>query len=110
MAYTYEIEYRRSEEHGNVGALSRLPRTQKDDIAAEQGNLFFLLCELIYRDFEIADDTKKNPVLSKVLQYILEGWPDERQDALLRHVFSKRPEPSADHGWFLWGWEWSFHQ
>lgn len=104
MAYTYDIEYRRSEDHGNADALSRLPRTQKDDTAAEQGIFYFsYVDELPVQAVEIAENTKKDPVLHKVLTYTLEGWPDEVQDSRLQPFFSRRSELSADHGCILWG-------
>lgn len=41
MPYTYAIEYHGSEGHGNADTSSRLPRTQKDDTAAEQDVICF---------------------------------------------------------------------
>ncbi|XP_062373268.1 uncharacterized protein K02A2.6-like [Sardina pilchardus] len=104
MAYTYDIEYRRSEDHGNADALSRLPETKMDDTAAEQGIFYFsYVDELPVQACEIAEGTKKDSILSKVQHYILEGWPDELRDSSLKLFFNKRTELSADHGCILWG-------
>jgi len=51
---------------------------------------------------QIANWTKKDPVLAKVLQYILLGWPSRVDDAL-KPYWNRRLELSTHAGCILWG-------
>ena len=46
--------------------------------------------------------TRKDPNLSKVLQYIMQGWPSHC-DPDLNTFAAKKPELSAYEGCILWG-------
>ncbi|XP_026046823.1 uncharacterized protein K02A2.6-like [Astatotilapia calliptera] len=104
MAYNYDIEYRRSAEHANADALSRLPRNTPDNIAAEGSIFYFSHVEelpIVAKDIERA--TMKDPILSKVWSYTMNGWPSYMQDESLKPYFTRRHELSAEQGCVLWG-------
>ncbi|XP_039893254.1 uncharacterized protein K02A2.6-like [Simochromis diagramma] len=104
MAYNYDIEYRRSAEHANADALSRLPRNTPDNIA-EEGSIFYFShveeLPIVAKDIERA--TMKDPILSKVWSYTMNGWPSYMQDESLKPYFTRRHELSAEQGCVLWG-------
>ncbi|XP_061735502.1 uncharacterized protein K02A2.6-like [Nerophis ophidion] len=104
MAYNYEVEYKKSADHANADALSRLPRVGMNNTAVE-GSIFYFsyLDELPVCAKDIESATLKDPVLSKVWNYTLNGWPSYVQDAALRPYFVRRQELSADQGCILWG-------
>ncbi|XP_045188468.2 uncharacterized protein K02A2.6-like [Mercenaria mercenaria] len=52
---------------------------------------------------DIADATRKNPILSKVCEYTLNGWPKYVNDPDLKPYFIRRNELSVDNGVILWG-------
>ena len=47
--------------------------------------------------------TKRDPVLSQVLRYTLEGWPKAVNSEELTPYYTKRTELSVEDGCILWG-------
>ena len=83
--YEYSIEYRNTKEHGNADALSRLPSGDDKIFDGEEGSAdCSIVCNIRelslqidpYKKDTISKETKKDTVLSKVLRYIKEGWPN----------------------------------
>ena len=70
QAYNYQMEYRSSAEHANADALSRLPC----DLSPM--TFFSGLDELPVDSKDISRDTRRDPVLARVLEYTLAGWPN----------------------------------
>uniref|UniRef100_H3B502 ribonuclease H n=1 Tax=Latimeria chalumnae TaxID=7897 RepID=H3B502_LATCH len=97
LAYDYDIEYRRSHDHANADALSSV---EEDDLAVFQISRI----EALLVDCQnIAEGTRRDPVLSKVLTFILNGWPNFTKDPTLRPFFDKKDQLSTDQGSILWG-------
>ena len=98
--YTYDIEYRASQNHENADALSRLPRTtveKADDwsIAGDQVNRVQIERTPITAG-TIREARRGDPVLSHVLHYVLHGWPaEENTPEELRFSRAKREEKSV---------------
>lgn len=102
-AYQYDIEYRKSAEHGNADGFSRLP-LQKE-VKTEEGDIFHFshLDDLPVMAEDISRETKKDPVLVRVLDYTLNGWPNHVTEEGLKPYFQRREELSTDQGCLLWG-------
>ena len=80
-AYTYDIEYRASKYHGNADALLRLLRKtseEADDWSMEedQVNRDQIMRTPITAN-RIREATRGDAVLSRVLHFVLHGWPAE---------------------------------
>ena len=73
-SYHYEVVFSRTLEHSNADGLSRLP-AEKAGTPEET-----LVNDLPVTARDIADATKKDPVLSKVLQLVKCGWPRQVQE------------------------------
>ena len=104
-AYEYHITFRKTEEHSNADALSRLPLAvtpAKEEAPPELVLLTEQLAELPVTAEQIASFTRRDPSLFPVLQCLQEGWP-EQCDATLTPYFSKRNELSIHQGCILWG-------
>ena len=103
QAYNYQVEYRSSAEHANADALSRLPC----DIGPrkEEAEIFFFsgLDELPVDSKDISRRTRRDPVLARVLEYILVEWPNHVTEEELKPYFTRRNELTADQGCVLWG-------
>ena len=102
-AYQYQIQYKKSADHANADALSRLPWESSDVGAEGEVYQFSLVDELPVTASDIAADTRKDPVLSKVLEFTLNGWPNHTNDPSLEPFFKRREELSAEQGCILWG-------
>lgn len=102
MAYSYELEYKRSSDHLNADAMSRLPVTELDN-TAQESNIFYFshVEELPVTAQDIKVSTSRDPLLSKVWSYTMNGWPNYLNDESLKPYFVKRHELSADQGCVL---------
>lgn len=102
-AYDYNIEYRSSEKHSNCDALSRLPH-EESKIGSESE---IYNVSAIDKDFpitakEIGKATLMDPGLSKVLDWVMVGWP-EVCDEDLKPYYTRRHELSCEQNCILWG-------
>ena len=76
--YRYEIEFKGIKMHTNADSLSHLPMQQEDDLEVAAAMFKVSLIDgLPITALDIAAATTKDPSLSQVLQYMLEGWPQE---------------------------------
>ena len=107
--YQYEIEYRKSAEHANAEALSRLVQASLEEQGEEEEvYLISYLEELPVTAREIAAATRKDPVLARVYDFTLHGWPQALDDPVLQPFFSRKQELSVDRGCVLWVYVWLF--
>ena len=103
-AYSYEIEFKGTKMHANADSLSRLPMQEEDDseVAATMFKVS-LIDGLPITASDIATATTKDPSLSQVLQYTLEGWPQKGISDNLKIFYQRRDQLSMDQGCLLWG-------
>ena len=105
LAYEYELLYRPGNENGNADGLSRIPILDVPGSTSVPGDLVHLL-ETINTCQEDATKIKLrtalDPVLSQVLQFVLQGWPTEVEEALKPYII-RREELSVHAGCLLWG-------
>lgn len=104
MAHQYDIKYRKSADHANADVLSRFPVEDEQNLATELPiNYFSYTDDLPVSAQEISAETHKDPVLGKVLNYTMNGWPKHNSDENLKDYFSRRRELTVDQGCILWG-------
>ena len=85
MGYDYHIVYRKSADHANADALSRLPIGSDPDFDKEESiveidsevNMLdsHVILNLPLSAKTVADYTRKDPILAKVLHFVTNGWP-----------------------------------
>lgn len=106
-SFKYKLEYRSTKLHGNADFVSRLPLPGAF-LARESTNVdchFFE--EQVMTNVTsalIAKSTSKDIVLSKVLRYVMNGWPSTVDDPLLVPYFSRKLELTIEQGCVLWGY------
>ena len=80
-AYTYEVKHKPSEQHGNADGLSRLPLEFDTEWTDESEDTVCLLeqqqlSQLPIKASDIRQATAQDPVLSKVYNFTMRGWPN----------------------------------
>ena len=97
--------FRNTTAHANADALSRLPLPQEPATTVREPELV-LLTEHLADSPVTASDIRRwtniDKKLSRVLQYVLQGWPTEGEEELEPYS-SRRLELSAFEGCILWG-------
>ena len=79
-AYDYDIKYKHSKDHGNADGLSRLALPSNESTVGEEGVTIFNVAQiqvlqLTFQDIKLA--TKRDAILSRVLDYVERSWPKE---------------------------------
>ena len=96
--YRYNIEFKRTQDHGNVDALSRLPLVSVvsgPEVTSNTEASLFNLCQIETLPItakEVAAYVRKDPMLAKVICYANEGWPSsmDRSDPFILITARKR--------------------
>uniref|UniRef100_A0A5S6QCG8 RNA-directed DNA polymerase n=1 Tax=Trichuris muris TaxID=70415 RepID=A0A5S6QCG8_TRIMR len=104
-AYDYNLVYRPGKEHGNADASSRLP--QPDNVAEVPDPLEVLLLESMpdppIMAKQIADLSDQDPILYRVRNWLIEGWPSKIYSNELKTFWCRRNELSIHKNCVLWG-------
>ena len=105
-AYEYKISYKAGQTNGNADGLSWLPLPEMPESVPVPGETILLMEHLEgtpVHSGHIKEWTKRDPILSQVLRFILEGWPTKDYSAELNPYFTKRSELNIEDGCVLWG-------
>ena len=105
-AYQYSIRYKPGKLLGNADALSRLPRQtniSNDGLTGDLINFINHLSSTGISAGNIQSWTTKDPTLSKVIRYVMLGWPDIKVDDTIKPYFNRRMELGVVNGCLLWG-------
>ena len=104
-AYSYSIQFRPTLAHSNADGLSRLPLPADVAVGNPEDPTIFNLTQissLPVKASDIANATRKDPLLSKVLVYMRQGWPERVEEPL--KIFSyRRHELTIEGDVLLWG-------
>nr|KAG5696101.1 hypothetical protein BaRGS_020502 [Batillaria attramentaria] len=82
--FDYTIEYRKTADHGNADALSRLPSGDDIDFDREEsGEDTDMVCAIRVLSLQVKpfdsnilrQESGKDPVIATVMRYVREGWP-----------------------------------
>ena len=104
-SYEYTITGRRSAQHANADAMSRLPLPEKPQHTPVPTELVLMLeCmeDAPVTAVHIAAWTRRDPILAKVLQCMMQGWPKQVDD-MLKPYSTRQLELSVQDGYLLWG-------
>ena len=106
-AYEYSLKHKTSEKHANADALSRLPvkcSYSEVPIPAEVVLLMEQIDNMPVTADMIKAWTRRDPVLARVLQFVVSGWPVAMEvEEQLKPHWSKRLELTVQDGCIIWG-------
>ena len=105
-AYNYSVAYRPGKDHANADVFSRLPLATAPAEVPLTGETVLLLECLNMTPLSAADMkrwTSQDPVLSKVRNYVLQGWPVKVEGDDLMPYYRRQTELSVEDGCLLWG-------
>ena len=104
-AYSYDIQFRRTEDHSNADALSRLPLSVNNVSTTTYLTDTFMIGQLQALPVsaeQVATVTRRDTVLSKVYNYVQKGWPQTVKDDE-KPYWRRAKELSTQSGCLLWG-------
>lgn len=106
-AFSYELEYRPGKLHGNADGFSRLPRPNMPAAVVAPADIYLLdIPEQMEKPItaeEIAQATSRDPELSVVYRYVMQGWPEDTLPEELASYSARRSELTTHKGCLLWG-------
>ena len=105
-SYEYNLVFRNTTAHANADALSRLPLPESLTTTTTPPEIVLLLEHLdesLVTAKDIRTWTSCDPKLSRVLQYVQQGWPSGNVEEDLSNFYSRRQELSVYDGCLLRG-------
>ena len=105
-AYQYSIVFRAGKDNANADALSRLPLPDTPVTTYVPPETVFSierLAETPIRASQIRQWTERDPVLSRVKRFLLQGWPTVVEGEELRPYAKRKTELSLQDGCIFWG-------
>ena len=97
-AYDYSIQYRPGKRHANSDTFSHLPLSTAPTSTSPTGETVLLFECLSVAPLTINDirrGTDRDPVLSKIRTYTLQGWPSSLTEGELQPYWRRRDEISV---------------
>ncbi|XP_053239979.1 uncharacterized protein K02A2.6-like, partial [Podarcis raffonei] len=104
-SYQYALIHRPGKAMGHADALSRLPlpETGPDPAPAQEVMSLELLPDRPIQAQEVAHHSKKDRVISRVLDWVWRGWPSSSPGPEFAGYTTRKHELSAHKGCLLWG-------
>ena len=106
VAYDYSIDCKPGPEHANADALSRLPLPVSPPTTPLPAGTVFateILNSTPVSVNEIRTGTRCDPILSQVVKYVQQGWPNHNSEQVFKLYFTGKDEFSVQDGCLLWG-------
>jgi len=105
-AYNYVLKYRQGRNNGNADALSRLPRyATHQEVSSDTNEIHMMTMDCApVTAAEVSAMTRRDPVLGKIHDFVLQGWPEEFDaDDEIKQFSKRKEELSVEAGVVLWG-------
>ena len=105
--HDYTIMYKQTKEHANADSMSRLPLpcTEPPTAAVQDVDIFHAsqVHALPVTAQKVKKETRNDPLLAKVYNYTLRGWPQHCTDDQLKPFAARKDELTLHDGCILWG-------
>ena len=101
-AYNYSIEFKPTQQHANADGLSRLPLGNRQPPSTCSAFVVGQIQALPVSSEQLETATRQDPLLSRVHQYIQEGWPDSTTEEF-KPFRDRQLELTTQGNAVLWG-------
>ena len=104
--YEYSLIFKRTADHGNADAMSRLPLRDTAPEVPEPAEIVLLMEKLEASPVtaeRIKAWSRTDPVISRILEFVHTGWPSFTDDVNLKPYGKRKAEFSSCDGCLLWG-------
>lgn len=106
--YDFDIEYIKGSTNFTADCLSRLPTIDNETDTEEEpiSYLNFINANFgpIIDSKQIALESRRDPIISKVLDFVNKGWPNYDKNIELKPYFAKSLELSTEREVLMWGY------
>ena len=104
-AFSYSIEFRGTKQHANCDGLSRLPQPSTPADKPDEVEMFqtTVVEALPVTEQELRMQTRRDPVLSRVLELVQSGWQGTEVHPELIPYAHRGNEITIHHGVLMWG-------
>ena len=104
-AFSYQIQYRGTKQHANCDGLSRLPlatspKDEPDGVGVFQMGI---VDSLPVTEKELRRETRRDPILSRVLTQVQCGWQETESAAEFAPYWQRKDEITVHKEILLWG-------
>lgn len=103
-AYYYDIEYVCSTKN-TADILSRLPVGEVEKEVENISYLYFIEENLPITSQVVKSESDKDPILSRVINYVYNGWPNVIEEEELKHFFQRKEQLYVESGCLMWGYK-----
>ena len=104
--FEYTLRFRNTTAHANADALSRLPLPVEPAVSKLPPELVLLtehLSDSPITACQIRTSTNQDLSMTKIVQFVQQGWPSSCPAEELRPFFERKTELSPFEGCLLWG-------
>ena len=105
--YCYQIKYKAGSTLSNADGLSRLPAGLPPEVIPVPGSVLMVMehfTKTVVNLKDIKRLTARDTTMSKVLEFVKNGWPNNKlSKEQFRAYYNRREELSIEDGCILWG-------
>ena len=103
-AYSYNIEFRRTQEHSNADGLSRLPLSIQPPANPEFTYMYTIgqIQALPVTSESLVRASRQDPAIAKVIHYVQKGWPTNTVDDF-KPYRNRYQELTIEGNCLMWG-------
>lgn len=105
--YTFDIQHIKGTTNHTADFLSRSPATGPTDEKEEEASYLNFVnehCGRIVEAGKVAAESRRDPIVSRIIDYVNKGWPEKTDSEELKPYFTRSVELTTEKGVLMWGY------